>query len=62
MRKVLLAVNGSEHSDQAARYVVEFVKEHGATEIHLSHWQRIRQMSDFSVDQLHEATKAPTDQ
>ena len=36
MRKVLLAVDGSEHSDQAARYVVEFVKEHGTVEIHLA--------------------------
>ncbi len=36
MRKVLLAVDGSEHSDQAARYIVKFVKEHGPIEIHLA--------------------------
>ena len=36
MRKVLLAVDGSEHSDQAARYVVEFVKEYGPLEVHLA--------------------------
>ena len=39
MRKVLLAVDGSEHSDQVARYLVEFVKEHGAVEIHLANVQ-----------------------
>lgn len=36
MRKVLLAVDGSEHSDQAACYIVEFVKEHGPIEIHVA--------------------------
>jgi nucleotide-binding universal stress UspA family protein len=36
MRKVLLAVDGSEHSDQAARYLVGFVKEHGPVDIHVA--------------------------
>ena len=36
MRKVLLAVDGSEHSDQAAHYIVEFVKEHGPIDIHVA--------------------------
>ena len=36
MRKVLLAVDGSEHSDQAARYMVEFIKQHGPVEIHVA--------------------------
>jgi nucleotide-binding universal stress UspA family protein len=36
MRKVLVAVDGSEHSDQAARYVVDFVKQHGPVETHLA--------------------------
>lgn len=36
MHKVLLPVDGSEHSDQAARYIVEFVKEHGPIEIHVA--------------------------
>lgn len=36
MRKILLAVDGSEHSDQAARFVVSFIKDHGPVEIHLT--------------------------
>lgn len=36
MRKVLLAVDGSEHSDQAARYLVGFIKEHGPVEVHVA--------------------------
>jgi len=36
MRKVLLPVDGSEHSDRAVHYVVEFIKEHGPIEIHLA--------------------------
>jgi nucleotide-binding universal stress UspA family protein len=36
MRNVLLAVDGSEHSDQAARFVVKFVKEHGPIEAHVA--------------------------
>lgn len=36
MRKILLAVDGSEHSDRAARFIVGFVGEHGPVEIHLA--------------------------
>lgn len=36
MRKILLAVDGSEHSDSAARFVVSFIKDHGPVEIHLA--------------------------
>lgn len=35
MRKVLLPVDGSEHSDRATHYLVEYIREHGATEVHL---------------------------
>jgi len=35
MRKILLSVDGSEHSDRAAQFVANFVKEHGPAEIHL---------------------------
>lgn len=35
MRKVLVPVDGSEHSDQAVRYLVDFVREHGPVEIHV---------------------------
>lgn len=35
MRKLLVSVDGSEHSDQAARFAANFVKEHGPAEIHL---------------------------
>ncbi len=36
MHTVLLAVDGSEHADRAARFLVEFVKDHGPIEIHLA--------------------------
>lgn len=36
MRKVLVAVDGSEHSDQAVRYLVDFVREHVPVEIHVA--------------------------
>lgn len=36
MHNILLAVDGSEHSDQAARYIVQFVKEHGVIETHVA--------------------------
>lgn len=36
MRKVLLAVDGSEHSNQATRFLVKFVQEHGPVEIHVA--------------------------
>ncbi len=35
MRKILLAVDGSEHSDRAVGFVVDFAREHGALDIHL---------------------------
>lgn len=35
MRKLLIAVDGSQHSDRAAQFAVDFVKEHGPVEIHL---------------------------
>ncbi|WP_153111978.1 universal stress protein [Propionivibrio limicola] len=35
MRKILISVDGSEHSDQAARFAADFAKEHGPVEIHL---------------------------
>ncbi|MDP5240342.1 universal stress protein [Uliginosibacterium sp. 31-16] len=35
MRKILLAVDGSEHSDKAVQFVVDFCREHGPLEIHL---------------------------
>lgn len=36
MRNVLLPVDGSEHSDRAVRYVVDFAREHGPVEIHVA--------------------------
>ena len=36
MRKVLLAVDGSEHSDRAVHYIAEFTKDHGPVEIHVA--------------------------
>ena len=36
MRKVLLAIDGSEHSDQTARFIVEFINEHGPIEVHMA--------------------------
>jgi len=36
MRKVLLAVDGSDHSDRAVHYVAEFIKEHGPIEVHVA--------------------------
>ncbi|MFY9328460.1 MAG: universal stress protein [Georgfuchsia sp.] len=36
MRNVLLAVDGSEYSDRAVHFVVEFVKQHGTIEIHVA--------------------------
>ena len=35
MRKLLVAVDGSQHSDHAVLFAVNFVKEHGPVEIHL---------------------------
>lgn len=35
MRTILLAVDGSEHSDAAVRFVVDFCHAHGPTEVHL---------------------------
>lgn len=35
MRKILLAVDGSEHSDHAVRFVIDFCRNHGTLEIHL---------------------------
>ncbi len=35
MRKLLIAVDGSQHSDHAVLFAVNFVKEHGPVEIHL---------------------------
>lgn len=35
MRKLLVAIDGSEHSDQAARFAANFIKEHGGAEGHL---------------------------
>ncbi len=56
MRKVLLAVDGSEHSDHAARYIVEFVRDHGSIEVHLANvepepvaWQT-RGMEEKTID------------
>lgn len=36
MRKVLVPVDGSEHSDHAVLYLVDFIKEHGPVEIHVA--------------------------
>lgn len=56
MRKVLVPVDGSEHSDQAIRHVVDFVKEHGPVEIHVANvepepvaWQT-RGMEEKAID------------
>ena len=35
MRKLLVAVDGSQHSDQAVQFAAAFVKEHGPAELHL---------------------------
>ena len=35
MRKILLAVDGSEHSAHAVRFVIDFCREHGSVDIHL---------------------------
>lgn len=35
MRKLLVAIDGSEHSDHAARFAANFAREHAAAEIHL---------------------------
>ncbi len=35
MRKLLIAVDGSKHSDQAVQFAAHFVAEHGPAEIHL---------------------------
>lgn len=35
MRKILLAVDGSEHSLNAVRFVVDFCRDHGTVDIHL---------------------------
>ena len=35
MRKLLIAVDGSQHSDHAVLFAVNFVKEHGSVEVHL---------------------------
>lgn len=35
MQKVLIPVDGSKHSDNATRYVVEFTKQHGPVEVHI---------------------------
>lgn len=35
MRKLLIAIDGSMHSDNAVRFAVGFVKEHGPAELHL---------------------------
>lgn len=35
MRKILLAVDGSEQSDNAVRFAIDFCRDHGALEIHL---------------------------
>lgn len=36
MRKAVLAVDGSEHSDQAACCLVAFAKQHGLVEVHMA--------------------------
>lgn len=36
MHKVLVPVDGSDHSDNAVRYVIESAKQHGPIEIHLA--------------------------
>lgn len=36
MRKVLVPVDGSGHSDQAVRHLVDFVREHGPLEVHVA--------------------------
>ena len=35
MRKLLVAIDASEHSDRAAHFAATFAKEHGPVEIHL---------------------------
>ena len=35
MRKILIAVDGSQHSDNAVKFAIGFVNEHGPAEIHL---------------------------
>lgn len=35
MHKVLLAVDGSSHSDQAVRHVIDFARAYGPIEVHL---------------------------
>ena len=35
MRKVLVPVDGSEHAYRAAQFIADFVKQHGALEIHV---------------------------
>lgn len=56
MRKALIAVDGSNTSDQAVRYIVEFVKQHGPVEIHVANvepapiaWQT-RGMEEEAID------------
>jgi nucleotide-binding universal stress UspA family protein len=63
MRKVLLAVDGSEHSNQATRFLVKFVQEHGPVEIHVANvepapigWQT-HSMEDKAIN-VHLATLA----
>ena len=36
MRSLLVAVDGSEHSNNAVRFVANFVQQHGEVEIHLA--------------------------
>jgi len=35
MRRVLLPVDGSEHSFRSAKFIADFVKQHGALEVHV---------------------------
>ena len=35
MRKILISVDGSEHSDNAARFAAEFARDQGPVDIHL---------------------------
>ena len=35
MRKLLIAVDGSQHSDRAAQFAADFTREHGPVEVHL---------------------------
>ncbi|MGL4408376.1 MAG: universal stress protein [Zoogloea sp.] len=36
MNKVLVAVDGSKHSNHAVEYLIDFVREHGPLEVHIA--------------------------